>query len=286
MLCSSCYLFSFVSFSAFRLFFAHSSNRLIEFKQIITINNTSKINSCSSTIAATSDSHYMTQTIAVLVLHIFFSAPFSRHSHACLFSAPLAPPLLTFQHCNNSDPCHDASAPPQRATPLCKMPHTLRNNVSDGLLNIWSLTSSRRASADTPVTAARACKAEQNLSIMPPKHPLRCTSEPYRLANGQREEGPFVWGKLSRGSRLQPEPIRSRASTSSCAWMDQYAHTLLSAWNIYRGNNFTKKSSFLNDSCGKKSFGCQFTDWFFFKTQQSKFANKEQIKSLCTNLMQ
>lgn len=126
----------------------------------------------------------------------------SRGSPACLFfPAPLAPPLLTFQSCNNSDPCHHASAPLQRATPLCKMPHTPRNNGSDGLLNIWSLTSSRRASADAPVTAAGTCKAQQNLSIIPPKQPLRCTSEPYRLTNGQREEGPSVCGKLSRGQQ-------------------------------------------------------------------------------------
>lgn len=79
------------------------------------------------------------------------------------------------------------------------------------------------------------------------------------------------------GSRLQSEPISSRASAPSSCMDGSICANAAVSMKYLLWKQFYKKS-FLNDHHGKKSFGCQFKDWFFPKTQQSKFS-----QSLCTN---
>lgn len=83
------------------------------------------------------------------------------------------------------------------------------------------------------MTTVRLCKAQQTLSIIPPKHsaaaaalrwqPFRCALELYRLANGQKEGATSVESSAG-GSRLRSNPISSWASAAFSCMMDQFAH--------------------------------------------------------------
>lgn len=120
--------------------------------------------------------------------HAFFSLPLWRHLcwhfRAVTTLTPAITPLRLYRGRRRCVKCHTL----QEITAL----------MACWTFGVWPRVAER---LQTLLWRLGTCKAQQNLSIIPPKQPLRCTSEPYRLTNGQREEGPSVCGKLSRGQQ-------------------------------------------------------------------------------------
>lgn len=103
-------------------------------------------------------------------------------------------------------------------------------------------------------------KPNKPLSIIPPKQPLRCTSESYRLANGQREEGLSVCGKLSRG---QHAAVRANQQQGISAvlmhgWIKLRAHCCQHEIFILETIFKKKSAAFLMITAGN-NFDCKIT---------------------------